>query len=89
MDHGTYLLATTDADLKRDDVINVRTAFLTGEDADKKMLQTLTLYRDGMDWKFWLDGEEQYATLQQLGLYSPERTVLRRGVAADRDRGPK
>ena len=32
--------------------------------------QTLTLYRDGMDWKFWLDGEEQYATLQQLGLYS-------------------
>ena len=70
MDHGTYLLATTDADLKRDDVINVRTAFLTGEDADKKMLQTLTLYRDGMDWKFWLDGEEQYATLQQLGLYS-------------------
>ena len=70
MDHGTYLLATTDADLKRDDVINVRTAFLTGEDADKKMLQTLTLYRDGMDWKFWLDGEEQYATLQQLELYS-------------------
>lgn len=69
-DHGTYLLATTDADLKRDDVINVRTAFLTGEDADKKMPQTLTLYRDGMDWKFWLDGEEQYATLQQLGLYS-------------------
>lgn len=70
LDDGTYLLATTDADLKRDDVINVRTAFLTGEDADKKMLQTLTLYRDGMDWKFWLDGEEQYATLQQLGLYS-------------------
>lgn len=69
-DHGTYLLATTDADLKRDDVINVRTAFLTGEDADKKMPQTLTLYRDGMDWMFWLDGEEQYATLQQLGLYS-------------------
>lgn len=69
-DHGTYLLATTDADLKRDDVINVRTAFLTGEDADKNMPQTLTLYRDGMDWKFWLDGEEQYATLQQLGLYS-------------------
>ncbi len=69
-DHGTYLLATTDADLKRDDVITVRTAFLTGEDADKKMPQTLTLYRDGMDWKFWLDGEEQYATLQQLGLYS-------------------
>lgn len=49
-DHGTYLLATTDADLKRDDVINVRTAFLTGEDADKNMPQTLTLYRDGMDW---------------------------------------
>jgi hypothetical protein len=70
MDHGTYLLATTDADLKRDDVINVRTAFLTGEDADKKMPQTLTLHRDGMDWKFWLDGEEQYATLQQLELYS-------------------
>lgn len=69
-DHGTYLLATTDADLKRDDVINVRTAFLTGEDADKKILQTLTLHRDGMDWKFWLDGEEQYATLQQLELYS-------------------
>ena len=69
-DHGTYLLATTDADLKRDDVINVRTAFLTGEDADKNMPQTLTLYRDGMDWMFWLDGEEQYATLQQLGLYS-------------------
>ena len=69
-DHGTYLLATTDADLKRDDVINVRTAFLTGEDADKKMPQTLTLHRDGMDWMFWLDGEEQYATLQQLGLYS-------------------
>ena len=62
-DHGTYLLATTDADLKRDDVINVRTAFLTGEDADKKMPQTLTLYRDGMDWMFWLDGEEQYAAL--------------------------
>jgi len=70
LDDGTYLLATTDADLKRDDVINVRTAFLTGEDADKNMPQTLTLYRDGMDWKFWLDGEEQYATLQQLGLYS-------------------
>lgn len=70
MDHGTYLLATTDADLKRDDVINVRTAFLTGEDADKNMPQTLTLHRDGMDWKFWLDGEEQYATLQQLELYS-------------------
>lgn len=69
-DHGTYLLATTDADLKRDDVITVRTAFLTGEDADKKMPQTLTLYRDGMDWKFLLDGEEQYATLQKLGLYS-------------------
>lgn len=69
-DHGTYLLATTDADLKRDDVINVRTAFLTGEDADKNMPQTLTLYRDGMDWMFWLDGEEQYATLQKLGLYS-------------------
>lgn len=69
-DHGTYLLATTDADLKRDDVINVRTAFLTGEDADKNMPQTLTLYRDEMDWMFWLDGEEQYATLQQLGLYS-------------------
>ena len=69
-DHGTYLLATTDADLKRDDVINVRTAFLTGEDADKNMPQTLTLYRDGMDWMFWLDGEEQYATLRQLGLYS-------------------
>lgn len=62
-DHGTYLLATTDADLKRDDVINVRTAFLTGEDADKNMPQTLTLYRDGMDWMFWLDGEEQYAAL--------------------------
>ena len=37
-DHGTYLLATTDADLKRDDVINVRTAFLTGEDADKNKI---------------------------------------------------
>mgnify|MGYP002581584486 CR=1 FL=1 len=76
-DHGTYLLATTDADLKRDDVINVRTAFLTGEDADKKMPQTLTMYRDGMDWMFWLDGEEQYATLQQLGLWPQEaRTHL-------------
>ena len=69
-DHGTYLLATTDADLKRDDIITVRTAFFTGEDADKNMPRTLTLYRDGMDWKFWLDGEEQYATFQQLGLYN-------------------
>ena len=69
-DHGSYLLATTDADLKRDDVITVRTAFLTGEDEDEGMTQTITLYRDGMDWKFWLDGEEQYASIQQMGLYN-------------------
>ncbi len=48
-DHGTYLLATTDADLKRDDVINVRTAFLTGEDADKNMPQTPYAV-PGMEW---------------------------------------
>ena len=67
---GSYLLATTDADLKRDDQITVRTAFLTGADTDKEMTETITLYREGNAWKFWLDGEEQYASLQQMGLYS-------------------
>ena len=69
-DHGTYMLVTTDADLKRDDQITVRTAYLAGENEGEGLPQTFTLYRNGTDWKFWLDGKEQYATLQQLGLYN-------------------
>ena len=67
---GSYLLATTSADLKRDDQLEARMAFQTGENWNGKAATSLSLYREGINWRFWLDGEEQYATIQTMGLYN-------------------
>lgn len=69
-DHGSYLLVTTGADLRHDDEITVKTAYSVGEAASNGLTDTFHLYREGNDWKFWLAGKEQYATIQQLNLYN-------------------
>ena len=67
---GSYLLATTSADLKRDDQLEAHMAFQTGENWGGKTANSISLYREGTDWRFWLAGEEQYATIQTMGLYN-------------------
>lgn len=76
---GSYLLVTTDADLKRADQMNARIAFQTGENWNGKVAETIPLYREGTSWRFWLDGEEQYATIQPMNLYSRNAPFSKEG----------
>lgn len=68
--HGTYFLVSADEQLKNTAEVKVHSVIAAGERGNETLPETMTLTREGENWKMWLGDEKEYACIRELSLYS-------------------